>query len=260
MRFLTQLSFFSAIVFSICCSCKKEEGGTQTPDPVAPTAITVTPSSVSDAVEGGSHSLVITAPARPKVVVPSAAAGWLSMKDGTWNKDKFSITVTLTVAANDSYDPREADLTVKADGAADVLVKVSQAAKEKPEEPTPGEENAATARAKELGLGWNMGNHMDAIYNGVSNETVWGNPKATQATFDGVKAAGFTSVRIPVTWMGHIGEAPDYKIEDAWMNRVYEIVGYAEKSGRQGGRRRREARRFLPIRQLNFNTFSGGCQ
>lgn len=31
--------------------------------------------------------------------------------------------------------------------------------------------------------------------------------------------------------MGHIGEAPDYKIDDAWLNRIYEVVGYAEKAG-----------------------------
>ena len=55
--------------------------------------------------------------------------------------------------------------------------------------------------------------------------------EATKDTFKGVQKAGFTSVRIPVTWMGHIGEGPDYKIEDAWMNRVYEVVGYAETAG-----------------------------
>jgi endoglucanase len=31
--------------------------------------------------------------------------------------------------------------------------------------------------------------------------------------------------------MGHIGEAPDYKIEESWLNRVAEVVGYAEKAG-----------------------------
>ena len=62
--------------------------------------------------------------------------------------------------------------------------------------------------------GWNMGNHMDAISGGVASETVWGNPKCTQATMDGVKAAGYKAVRICVTWEGHIGAAPAYRIED----------------------------------------------
>ena len=31
--------------------------------------------------------------------------------------------------------------------------------------------------------------------------------------------------------MGHIGEAPDYLIEEAWMERVAEVVGYAKTAG-----------------------------
>lgn len=41
--------------------------------------------------------------------------------------------------------------------------------------------------------------------------------------------AGFEVVRIPVTWLGHIGNAPDYKIEDDFLNRVFQIVGYAKQ-------------------------------
>ena len=219
----------AALTLTACGGDNKEEPAEPTPS--APTGITLTPDSISDPVAGGSHSVAISAPARPTVEVPTAAKGWITVKDGTWNKDKYSMTITVNVAANEGYDVREAELTVKAGSATAVTLKVSQAANEKPEDPGTGEENNATARTAELGLGWNMGNHMDAFYNGVANETCWGNPLATQATFNGVKAAGFTSVRIPVTWLGHIGEAPEYKIEDAWMNRVYEIVGYAEKAG-----------------------------
>ncbi len=99
-----------------------------------------------------------------------------------------------------------------------------------PDDPEP-KENPALVMSKRLGLGWNLGNQMDAHNNGVADETCWGNPKATQATFDALKANGFSSVRIPVTWMGHIGEGPEYKVEDAWMDRVAELVGYAEKAG-----------------------------
>lgn len=82
-----------------------------------------------------------------------------------------------------------------------------------------------------LGMGWNLGNSMDAHENGVSGETLWHDQAATQQTFDSVKAAGFASVRIPVTWLGHIGAAPEYKIEQAWMDRVKEIAGYAKNAG-----------------------------
>ena len=82
-----------------------------------------------------------------------------------------------------------------------------------------------------MGMGWNLGNQFDAHNNGKSSETAWSQPKATQTTFNKVAAAGIKTVRIPVTWMGHIGNAPDYKIEEAWLNRIYEVVGYAENAG-----------------------------
>lgn len=82
-----------------------------------------------------------------------------------------------------------------------------------------------------IGLGWNLGNQLDAHANGVSDETCWGNPTVDQTIFDSVRRAGFKSVRIPVTWMGHIGAEPGYKIDEEWLNRVAELVGYAEKAG-----------------------------
>lgn len=95
----------------------------------------------------------------------------------------------------------------------------------------PAQKVSAIDFALSLGMGWNLGNNLDAHYDGVSQETGWGNPAATQKTFDAVAKAGFKSVRIPITWMGHIGNAPAYKIDDAWMNRVAEVVGYAHKAG-----------------------------
>jgi endoglucanase len=80
-------------------------------------------------------------------------------------------------------------------------------------------------------VGWNLGNTLDSWYNGTANETIWGNPRANEAIFAGVKAAGFNIVRIPVTWMGHIGPAPDFHIEEAYLKRVAEVIGYAKSAG-----------------------------
>lgn len=82
-----------------------------------------------------------------------------------------------------------------------------------------------------LGLGWNLGNQLDAHNNGIAEETAWGNQPTTQALFDQLASTGFTSVRIPVTWLGHIGEAPGYTIDAEYLNRVAEVVGYAESAG-----------------------------
>lgn len=89
----------------------------------------------------------------------------------------------------------------------------------------------AQSVALQLGLGWNLGNQFDAHVNGVSNETCWGNDPVTQTTFNKIAEAGFTSVRIPVTWMGQFGEGPSYAINASWLDRVAEVVGYAQKAG-----------------------------
>ena len=205
-------------------ACESKDDPTPDPTPTAPTTITLSLSSKSVAAAGESFNLEITSPARPTLTLPS----WITKTEGTY-KD-YKITMQLNVAANDTYQERSAEVTVAATGAASVKFTVTQAGKEEIKDPTLPD-NTAVARMKEMGLGWNMGNHFDAIDNGVSSETAWGNPECTQATFTGVKRAGFTSVRIPVTWMGHIGDAPDYLIEEVWMNRIYEVVGFAETAG-----------------------------
>ena len=101
-------------------------------------------------------------------------------------------------------------------------------AQEKKQRP---QDNEAVQFAMSMGIGWNLGNQMDAHYGGCSYEEGWGNKAATQQTFNGVANAGFKSVRIPVTWMGHIGPAPTYTIEKAWLDRVAELVDMAHKAG-----------------------------
>jgi len=86
-------------------------------------------------------------------------------------------------------------------------------------------------------LGINVGNSLDAVDTWtnpdkpISIETAWGNLVVNQAYINGLKTLGYKIVRIPVTWTGHIGPAPDYKIEDAWIKRVAEVVGYAKTAG-----------------------------
>jgi endoglucanase len=80
---------------------------------------------------------------------------------------------------------------------------------------------------KEMGLGWNLGNTLDAS----PDETSWGNPLTTQAMISAIASAGFKSIRIPITWNGHFGAAPGYVIDTTWMNRVQQIVDYAQTAG-----------------------------
>ncbi len=92
-------------------------------------------------------------------------------------------------------------------------------------------DNAMPLAAK-MGLGWNLGNSLEAtsgpntagVY--TAGETLWGNPLTTQALMNGVKAAGFNTVRIPCAWSGYIVDQTTYKISDAWLTRVREVVDY----------------------------------
>jgi endoglucanase len=48
---------------------------------------------------------------------------------------------------------------------------------------------------------------------------------------DGVKQHGFDIVRIPCTWIGHIGPAPDYIVSEDRLKRVAEVVNYVRNAG-----------------------------
>ena len=89
----------------------------------------------------------------------------------------------------------------------------------------------ASQLVADMGAGWNLGNALEANNNGVPSETAWGNPVVTQAFIDRVRAAGFRTIRIPVSYLGNIGAGPNYTINSAWLNRIQEVVNYAYNRG-----------------------------
>ena len=79
---------------------------------------------------------------------------------------------------------------------------------------------------KELKIGWNLGNSLDATgENDLTSETSWGNPATTKEMITKVKEAGFNIVRIPVSWGNHMDE--NNNVDEDWTNRVQEVVDYA---------------------------------
>lgn len=100
------------------------------------------------------------------------------------------------------------------------------------------EDMIAADIVKEMRIGWNLGNTFDSWRDDLKRtdlpyrfETAWGNPETTQELIDAVIDQGFNVIRIPVTWKNHIGEAPEYKIEEQWLQRVKEVVDYAYNRG-----------------------------
>ena len=76
---------------------------------------------------------------------------------------------------------------------------------------------------EEMEVGWNLGNSFDVI---SRDKTAWGNPLPSKPIIDAVRAQGFKTLRIPITWAFHMGEAPDYTVEEEYLDRVEEVVNY----------------------------------
>ncbi|MFZ2539983.1 MAG: glycoside hydrolase family 5 protein [Oscillospiraceae bacterium] len=81
-----------------------------------------------------------------------------------------------------------------------------------------------------MNAGWNLGNSLDVHSTSILNgdpeiyEIFWGNPVTTKAMIDEIKASGFKTIRIPVTWYEHMNEKGI--IDKNWMIRVQEVVDY----------------------------------
>ncbi|MDH6303640.1 endoglucanase [Parabacteroides sp. PF5-5] len=121
--------------------------------------------------------------------------------------------------------------------------------KEIPEEQTPSEEEPAPEVDKyvvredfttqqlidEMGLGINLGNTLDAVGdwitpgNILNYEQAWGSPVITKEIIEGYAKAGYSSLRIPVSWGNMMSN--DYKIHPDLMDRVEKILNWTLDCG-----------------------------
>lgn len=83
----------------------------------------------------------------------------------------------------------------------------------------------------EMGAGWNLGNSLEASVDGVPSETAWNNPTVTKDLIKKVKASGFKTIRIPISYLNKIGSAPNYTVDGAWLDRIKTVVDYAHSEG-----------------------------
>ena len=90
----------------------------------------------------------------------------------------------------------------------------------------------ATEAVKNMGVGWNLGNTLDAVNGskqGLESETCWGQPITKPELMKMMKEAGFGAIRVPVTWYNHMDT--NGKVDEAWMKRVHEVVDYVINQG-----------------------------
>ena len=82
----------------------------------------------------------------------------------------------------------------------------------------------ATEIFNKMGFGINIGNTMEV----PGNPTAWGNKFPSEAYIDSVKAAGFSTIRIPCAWDSH---AKDGVINQSWMDSVQVVVDRCMRAG-----------------------------
>ena len=91
----------------------------------------------------------------------------------------------------------------------------------------------ATEAVKNMGVGWNLGNTLDAngdgVHQGLESETYWGQPQTKPELMKMMKEAGFGAIRVPVTWYNHMDS--NGKVDAEWMARVKQVVDYVINNG-----------------------------
>jgi len=103
---------------------------------------------------------------------------------------------------------------------------------------------SATDAVRNMGIGWNLGNTLEANsqtvtsditsdaywgQQGLESETCWGQSRAKPELLRMMKEAGFGAIRVPVTWYNHMDK--DGNVSAEWMARVHEVVDYVINQG-----------------------------
>lgn len=238
MRFNLNLSLLSFLIifFSFSAvSCKEE--ATQPDDDNDPEAeLSLNINSFQFEAAGGTQTLQV-----------SSNTSWsINYNNSLWARPSIqtsrgNATITINADGNETTDTRTMTMTVTAEGADDLEISITQAGADpvaqepfKPDFIEPDQTDMRNLTSIELselmGLGWNVGNSLEAILvnngNYSGNETSWGNPPISQRLIDSVKAAGFNTVRIPASWSHMIVAEDSFYISYEWKQRVEEVVNY----------------------------------
>jgi aryl-phospho-beta-D-glucosidase BglC (GH1 family) len=210
----TMIGFLIAALFFT--GCKKKD----TPAP----ELTVSPSEINLPAEGGTADLTIDGNAQWSI---SNLALWLKFSKLSGNSGNNIIQ--LTAMPNPTGATRSIYLSVNSSNGQARRVKVSQAATIYPSyntsSKTPdatGMSSTAVQLAAKFKLGWNIGNTLEA----TGGETSWGNPLITESYVKAVKQLGFTAIRLPCSWDIHVDNKATAHIDENWMKRVKDVVGY----------------------------------
>jgi endoglucanase len=205
------------ISFGILGSCKKDD--------VEP-ELTVSTETVSFTGAGGSSDFTLNC--NDHWTISNAASAWLQLSLTSGNGG--SATIQLTVGPNSTGATRSTTLVINSNNGQARRITVSQTAQIYPSyntSPKPPDQSGMGSNAVQLAekmiLGWNIGNTFEA----PGGETGWGSPVITEEYVKFVKQSGFNAIRIPCAWdWHHVDNTATAHIDQAWLNRVKEVVGY----------------------------------
>lgn len=130
-------------------------------------------------------------------------------------------TETFAADVNATGDVRTATIVFTLDDLTE-SVTVTQQALSVPEPDKTGMELDAADLMKNIKIGWNLGNSLEA----AGGETAWNNPVTTLAMITKIHEMGFNAVRIPCSWDQYLNDETTYEIKATWLSRVKEVVDY----------------------------------
>ncbi len=108
-------------------------------------------------------------------------------------------------------------------------------------DPTVEEFEKASETVKNMGVGVNLSGSFEVLWKEFAAQADRNNPSfyerqngcnpTTQATMNSFAAAGFKSVRIPITWWMHMDDVfTANTIDKVWLDRIEEVVGYCQNA------------------------------
>lgn len=221
------LSFLLLLfLFSTVQGCSSGGDNDEIPDK-GTTSLSASPLSLLFGYEGGEQEIQITSNGQWQILTPEKS--WCLPVIQT---AKGNVTVLFKAVPNPENRERSLEITITASEIDPLLLTIKQEAN--PDHSNAefipadkqGMDNDATTLAKQIFLGWNIGNSLEVPL-AQGGETGWGNPKVSKALITAVKDAGFNAVRIPCAWNSYIENSENnYWIKDSWLTRVKEVVDY----------------------------------
>ena len=211
------------------------------PKLAAPAVVSTSPEKGSTTVEPGAINVTIT---YDKTITMTASDISKIQATGATISNVRTMSAALMLTATCAQEGQAVTITIPAgvikntEGVATAAYSLNFTTK-KTERPDPvapdGHESAAQA-VLNMTPGWNLGNTLESYGDWIGNhqdpsryETAWGQPITDAHLMQAFKEKGFKGIRVPVTWFQHMDDQGN--VDEAWMNRVQEVVDYVINQG-----------------------------